>query len=179
MRQLRKNSCRIFILLMVTVTLGPACSGRFSSEKIISAYKKGGHFPALEITYPFQGTLFPPEIPAPLVTWKKTLPKENSWIVLVEGKGFHAIIGEISGVEQWRPPVRQWEVIKSRAVDAPVTISVIGVNRSRPGKIISAASVSIKVSKDSVNAPIFYREVILPFENAVKDPSKIRWRAAA
>lgn len=161
---------------MATVTLGPACSGRFNSEKIVSAYKKGGHFKTLEISYPFQGMLFPPEIPAPLVSWKKTSPKENSWIVLVEGRGFHAIIGEIAGVERWRPPVRQWEVIKSAAVDAPVTINIIGVNRSRPGKIISAASVSIKVSRDSVNAPIFYREVILPFENAVKDPSKICWR---
>jgi tetratricopeptide (TPR) repeat protein len=32
------------------------------------------------------------------------------------------------------------------------------------------------MSPDSVGAPIFYREVNLPFADAVKDPSKIRWR---
>jgi tetratricopeptide (TPR) repeat protein len=176
MGQYRKKNCCIIVLLMVLVTLGPACSGRFSSEKIVSAYKKGGPFPTLEISYPFQGTLFPPEIPAPLVIWKKTSPKANSWIVLVEGSGLLPSIGETAGEEQWRPSVSQWEAIKSAAAEAPVTITIIGVNRSQSNRILSAGNVTIGVSIDSVGAPLFYREVILPFENAVKDPSKICWR---
>ena len=43
-------------------------------------------------------------------------------------------------------------------------------------KIQSEASISISTSRDEVVAPIFYREVNLPFVDAVKDPTRIRWR---
>ena len=174
----RKKHHGIAFLMIVSCALSAlfGCNGRFSSDKVVSVYKKGGRFSPLEITYPLEGTLFPPEIPAPLVKWKKESSKENSWIVLIDGKGLKPFSTEIAEGERWRPDVRQWETIKRCAVNAPVTITVIGVNRSRPEKILSAGSVAIGVSRDSVNAPLLYREVILPFENAVKDPSKIRWR---
>jgi dipeptidyl aminopeptidase/acylaminoacyl peptidase len=35
---------------------------------------------------------------------------------------------------------------------------------------------SFRTSKDPVGAPLFYREVVLPFLDADKDPSRIRWR---
>jgi hypothetical protein len=44
-------------------------------------------------------------------------------------------------------------------------------NRSNPKKVLSAGRISIKTSKDPVGAPLFYREVNLPFVDAVKDPS--------
>jgi len=39
--------------------------------------------------------------------------------------------------------------------------------------------VSICTSGDEVGAPLFYREVNLPFKEAVKDPTRIRWRFGA
>ncbi len=47
---------------------------------------------------------------------------------------------------------------------------------SRP---VSAGHVSINTSTDEIGAPLFYREVNLPFIDAVKDPRKIRWRFGA
>ena len=38
------------------------------------------------------------------------------------------------------------------------------------------AAVTLRTSDDEVGAPLFYREVNLPFIDAVTDPSKIRWR---
>ena len=42
-----------------------------------------------------------------------------------------------------------------------------------------AGKVRIATSEDPVGAPLFYREVNLPFAEAVKDPSRIRWRFGA
>ncbi len=55
-------------------------------------------------------------------------------------------------------------------------MTVFGTGRNASESISSRASVSISTSSDEVGAPIFYREVNLPFRDAVKDPSRIRWR---
>jgi tetratricopeptide (TPR) repeat protein len=52
----------------------------------------------------------------------------------------------------------------------------LGVNQGTSVKIASAGCIKIRTSKDEVAAPLFYREVNLPFIEAVKDPSHIRWR---
>jgi tetratricopeptide (TPR) repeat protein len=52
----------------------------------------------------------------------------------------------------------------------------MGVKQGTSAKIVSSGRIRIKTSKDQVGAPLFYREVNLPFVDAVKDPSLIRWR---
>jgi tetratricopeptide (TPR) repeat protein len=52
----------------------------------------------------------------------------------------------------------------------------LGVQREAPSRIVSRGQISISTSEDEVGAPLFYREVNLPFAEAVKDPSRIRWR---
>jgi tetratricopeptide (TPR) repeat protein len=46
----------------------------------------------------------------------------------------------------------------------------------RDGTKTRLAGVSIRTAREPVGAPLFYREVPLPFSEAVKDPSRIRWR---
>jgi tetratricopeptide (TPR) repeat protein len=53
---------------------------------------------------------------------------------------------------------------------------VLGFRREAPSQILSRGRVCISTSTDEVGAPLFYREVNLPFAEAVKDPSHIRWR---
>jgi len=80
---------------------------------------------------------------------------------------------------QWTPDLNQWERIKKRSLEKEALVTILGVNRWSRGKILSAGQISIKTSKDPVGAPLFYREVNLPFIDAVKDPSQIRWRFGA
>jgi len=55
-------------------------------------------------------------------------------------------------------------------------MTVLGVREQPSLQIVSRARVSFTTSPDPVGAPIFYREVNLPFMDAVKDPTRIRWR---
>ena len=64
-------------------------------------------------------------------------------------------------------------------MESPAKVTVLGVNRAAPAKLLSSATIRISTSKDEVGAPLFYREVNLPFAEAVKDPSRIRWRFGA
>ena len=76
----------------------------------------------------------------------------------------------------WTPTAAEWEQIKRRSLEQPARVAVLGVNQAAPRKILSGARITISTSKDEVGAPIFYREVNLPFIEAVTDPSRIRWR---
>jgi tetratricopeptide (TPR) repeat protein len=71
---------------------------------------------------------------------------------------------------QWRPGDAEWDDIKRRSVDKSATLTVLSVSGA------ASAQLSFRTSSDPVGAPLFFREVILPFAEAVKDPSRIRWR---
>jgi len=131
------------------------------------------------IEYPLDGTLFPPEIVAPTFRWKDEDFHSDLWLVTIEFADGGGRIDCLAQQSEWRPEPAVWEQIKSRSLDKPATVTVVGVRREAPSKVLSAGRVAIRTSSDKVGAPLFYREVNLPFADAVKDPSTIRWRFGA
>jgi hypothetical protein len=133
----------------------------------------------LVIEYPQEGTLFPPEISAPAFRWKDEDSRADLWLVSVEFADGRGRLNDFAAQPEWRPEPAVWEKIKSRSRQTPAVVTVIGLNRQTPAQALSAGRVIIKTSSDEVGAPLFYREVNLPFADAVKDPSTIRWRFGA
>jgi hypothetical protein len=130
----------------------------------------------LEIAYPLDGTLFPPEIVAPTVVWSDETPGVQGWTVLVRFED-----GELlrfpTAEPRWRPSEADWTRIKQRSEASDAELAVVGAGPA--AEAASAASVRIRTSTDPVGDSIFYREVPLPFIEAVQDPSRIRWRFGA
>ncbi len=145
-------------------------------DTILAAYRAGGEYGALEIAYPFDETLFPPEIVAPTFRWKDERAEADTWLVSIEFSDGKPPMNFLSDTTQWTPSREQWETIKARSLERDAKVSIVGVAQSAPERVLSAAVVTISTSRDEVGAPLFYREVNLPFIEAVRDPSKIRWR---
>lgn len=142
-------------------------------DSVLAAYEPGQDCPPLVVDYPQDNSLFPPELPPPTFRWEDQ--QSEGWVVSVtsaDGVALHFPCTE----PQWQPPVDAWETVKSSAAGSPAHFRVLGVDLDRQGQIKTAATISFSVSEDPVGAPIFYREVILPFAEAVRDPSRIRWR---
>jgi tetratricopeptide (TPR) repeat protein len=154
------------------------------AQKILESLSRVTPPGRVVIEYPLEGTLFPPEISAPTVRWRDENDSANLWLVTIEfsdGGGRINDFARKGGFEtrpycEWRPRPRVWEEIKRRSVPGPAVVTVVGVNRQAPGEALSAGRVTIRTSSDQVGAPLFYREVNLPFVDAVRDPSTIRWR---
>lgn len=130
---------------------------------------------SLEIVYPRDGSLFPPELPPPLFVVEDGRSGADRWRVemrFADG----STLREQADTLRWRVPADAWAEIRRKAVDRPVAIHFHGVRRAAPDRILSTGQVAIAISSDPVSAPLFYREVNLPFVDAVKDPSNIRWR---
>jgi Flp pilus assembly protein TadD len=132
---------------------------------------------SLEISYPLDETLFPPEIVAPTFIWSDETEDVTRWTVRIGFENSDKILQFPTETPQWRPSEADWAEIKRRSTDHEAEVAILGAS---PGaEAASSASVRIRTSTDPVGDSIFYREVPLPFIDAVQDPSRIRWRFGA
>ena len=131
---------------------------------------------SLEILNPLDGALFPPDIAAPTFRWKDANPASETWLISFRFSDGDGESEFRSSDQEWTVPDEQWETIKGRSVEKAVEVSISGLPAAGVETILSRGSVGFSTSRDEVEAPLFYREVILPFSDAVKDPSRIRWR---
>ena len=148
-------------------------------ENILALYKHDAQYNSLTIRYPLNQTLFPPEIVPPTFRWEDANSASDTWLITFKFQDDNRRMNFLIQETQWTPEPTQWEDIKKRSLENHAIVTILGVNRWGRGKILSAGQISIKTSKDQVGAPLFYREVNLPFIDAVKDPSQIRWRFGA
>ena len=131
---------------------------------------------ALTITYPFDNAVFPPEIVAPVFRWLEPESSTHDWLVTVRFDKSQVRFEHYVHTPTWRPSPQQWEVMKRHSVDGRAVVSVTGHGSHDGTDTYSQGTVSLTTSKDPLRDSVFYREVILPFSDAVKDPSRIRWR---
>lgn len=125
----------------------------------------------IAVERPFDNTLLPADIAPIEFQWKDSTSSDGSHIRIDFAEG--PPIRLECRKSHWIPSESLWATIKSRSTIAPATIHIIGTDHF---KAYSLASIRIQTSPDPVGSPIFYREVNLPFQQAVKDPSRIRWR---
>ncbi|MGB2862200.1 MAG: tetratricopeptide repeat protein, partial [Sedimentisphaerales bacterium] len=145
-------------------------------EDLLARYRDGAKYGVLTIHRPLDETLFPPEIVPPAFHWEDGNSKSNMWLVSIKFQDSQAPMSIIAHESRWTPEQRQWETIKKRSLERKAQVTILGISRRIITRILSAGRISIETSKDPVGAPLFYREVNLPFIDAVKDPSNIRWR---
>ncbi|MBN1806132.1 MAG: tetratricopeptide repeat protein [Sedimentisphaerales bacterium] len=145
-------------------------------ERILESYQDDVEYNNLDIIYPLDETLFPPEIISPTFHWQDSDSESDTWIITIKFQDKPDNMNFMTQQYKWTPTKKDWETIKKCCTEKPASITILGINSRDRVKILSSGKISIKTSKDPVGAPLFYREVNLPFIDAVKDPSNIRWR---
>ncbi len=145
-------------------------------EILISNLKQEGTPGKLSITYPSDGTIFPPEIVPPTFIWDETDQRANKWLVIVDFNNENGRITVFTEKKIWRPTSGQWEIIKKNSIEKDIQITVLGNNSDEPEKIVSGSSITVRTSKDQVGAPVFFRAVTLPFEFTVNNLHTVSWR---
>lgn len=143
---------------------------------ILAAYQEDGDYNDITIEYPLDGTLFPPEMVPPLFRWADSAPSAKAWLVQFASSSEKPPLCFWSRRQQWKPRVQDWCDIKHGGWEREARVLVLGVDAKRAGRIVSKGQISFSLSKDPVAAPLFYREVELPFAEANKHLTKIRWR---
>ena len=170
-------------LLLLGAFIAAACAiGLVSHQDRVKAFwlrrAVARHSPlhALKITYPFDNAVFPPEIVAPVFRWLEPESSAHEWLVTVRFDNTPVRFEHFAHTPAWRPSPEQWEVMKRHSVDGRAMVSVVGRGSRDGAEALFQGTVALTTSKDPLRDSVFYREVILPFSDAVKDPSRIRWR---
>jgi hypothetical protein len=141
-----------------------------SQVEILASDQQG----KLIISYPQNETLFPRDMFAPTFRWNDKSSAEL-WRVTINFADNNAPITDQVEKSEWRPSKKQWETIKIRSLEKNLTVTVQGIKKGAPRKILSEGRVTIRTSKDPVGAPIFYRDVPLPVMHALKNKQDIRY----
>jgi tetratricopeptide (TPR) repeat protein len=169
---LKHNNIKNYLLFFVAAMLMIACQS--TEDKIIEELNNKpvikNH---LAITYPQNHTVFPPEFISPTFIWNDTTKNVKNWFIIAVDQNGKKLLTSFSNKKSWRADSLQWEMLKNKSLENEIKISIIGVKNS---ELFSASSVFISTSKDSVNAPIFYRDIPLPFRYALHHLQKIRYR---
>jgi Flp pilus assembly protein TadD len=166
----RTSPAGICLLLAAVLVLGACGKGSAPAPLAFPGERSG----SLEIRYPLDGTLFPPEIVAPTFVWSDQTEGVERWTVLLRFGDKDQVLQFPTTEPSWRPSEADWAGIKQRSLERDAEVAIVGVGPD--AKPVSSASVRIRTSTDPVGDSIFYREVPLPFITAVQDPSRIRWR---
>ncbi len=160
----------------------------------------------LKIDYPLDEAVFPSDISAPRFVWSDPADKADTWLIDVasgDGSGHLYVLtqGATPPPERdsdprtaskeaaayrppttdvprrrWMPSRETWEHIKSISRSRAANVTIIGFDCENMEKSLSGGSFKLTTSEDPVGAPIFYRDVPLPFSYVLKKPDSIRWR---
>jgi dipeptidyl aminopeptidase/acylaminoacyl peptidase len=147
---------------------------RYRVEDILAVYNKHKAYRQIIIEYPLDETLFPPEMIPPVYRWKDSVPESKLWLIRFEFSDGN--MNFIARRQEWRARPEDWKEIKQRSLERETKTVILGAVPGEPVRVLSQGRMSFQTSKDPVGAPLFYREVNLPFIEADKNLSRIRWR---
>ena len=135
-------------LSITVVVMRSRCTGHVCIEDIVDAYraKTGTEYRGITITYPVDGTLFPPEIVPPTIQWTDDQSQCDTWLVRVEFGGDEEPIHALSHAPQWTPAPAEWETIKQQSRDHGARVVILGVRDVHPVEICSGGHVTICTS---------------------------------
>jgi dipeptidyl aminopeptidase/acylaminoacyl peptidase len=148
----------------------------YRPEDILAGYQPHAEHSPIGIEYPLDGTVFPPEMVPPVFRWKDSVAAVRVWLVSIPRADGGPGLRFLTRWPHWSPGPADWEVLKRESRERDTEVVILGVGRGRSPRILSRGQMSFRTSQDAVGAPLFFREVNLPFLDADQDPSRIRWR---
>lgn len=126
----------------------------------------------LSISYPLPGAVVPPDMVAPSIVWED-VSAATAWKITVGFEANTQTFNGESGNALWRPDAKTWDKVKELSTKGKAVVTVTGLNKDKP---VSRGQTWITTSTDPVGAPIFYRDLPLPFATALRNLENIKWR---
>jgi|WetSurMetagenome_2_1015567.scaffolds.fasta_scaffold00981_4 hypothetical protein len=144
MRRFKLISSVLFFTIISVALL--ICCGRKNSVSVISVY------------YPLNDALFPPEFPPPTFEWRSQINDSSSWEITMVTKNKNYSINASTRKTSWTPRESAWDSMKLLSAYNKIIFTV-----KKSGTSERSERIYFKISKDTVGAPILYRQMPIPF----------------
>ena len=146
----------------------------------------------ITVDYPYEGSIFPPDITPPTFLWRDAANSARSWVIDVvfadggsdirataPGEGMRlgevddtyggfvppALTPEQAAAHTWKPDAGTWATIKVRSRLHRAAVVFTGFSDEKATHPVSRGQVTLLTAADPVGAPIFYRDVPLVDSN--------------
>jgi tetratricopeptide (TPR) repeat protein len=176
------------LLQWALIVAAATLAGRLGAQHEAQPSASRPAFP-ITIDYPSEGAVFPPDFAPPTFLWRDD-SRAYRWVievtfgdgrppVRIPASGEPLRLGEIdprcvsptnqprkitpeqAADRTWRPEAAAWEAIKRNSSGGPATIAIAGYAAGGSNTAVSSGRITIRISRDPVGAPIFYRDVPL------------------
>ena len=141
------------VVVIAAIALISLYKSTLRVEDVLAVYQSEGNFAGVTISYPGDGTLFPPEIVPPTFWWTDANPKCTAWLVRIELGNGRPAMGFLTREPRWTPLPQDWETIKKGSLEQDARVAILGVAADAPPKILTGARLSFRTSKDEVGRP--------------------------
>ncbi len=111
----------------------------------------------IQIVYPFNNTIFPPEFPAPTFYWNYKGNFSGKWQVRLRANNL-LIVDTLISERKWRPDAEKWKKLKYHIATSGKAKFILKKEGS-----LAQKSIIFSLSNDSVGAPILFRQLPIPF----------------
>ncbi len=133
-------------------------------------------YPQIDIFNPFDGTIFPRDMAAPVISWESTYPGVATWFVVIRFEDSHNAVYLVTDKSTWTPDKNTWDIIKAQSLERPASMTVSGLSGTTRPTVLATGHITITTSKDEVAVPILYQHMPLPFATAKGNPELSVWR---
>jgi Tol biopolymer transport system component len=158
----------------------------------------------LVVDYPLDEAVLPPDVAAPPFVWSDPAPQADVWLIDLAFDANHVCVltqgatpprapdddprsvsqasaayhppAAANPVRRWRPDPQDWDRIKGLWRSGTGIVTITGFSGDTLGVALSRGHVKLSLSEDPVGAPIFFRDVPLPFRHVLANLDSIRWR---
>lgn len=127
----------------------------------------------VEIQHPIEGAVLPRNMSPPVLSWNTNTAGNGQWAAALKTTGGTWVFTNLQSGQFL--PAADWERIRQSAGSNWVQLAIVSSDSNSPTRL-ARGMVQFRFDPEPVATPLFFREVNLPFIEAVKDPSKIRWR---
>jgi hypothetical protein len=120
---------------------------------------------------PLTDTILPPDMASPAFLWEDTAKENFAWLISVKS-GKKILLKALVTTYWWIPDPDTWNKLKESAGQETLEVIISGIGGWNGRQIVSQNSLSIKFSKDRVNARLMFMRKPLPFLEAKNNPEK-------
>jgi len=125
----------IFILLVIVAFLFTPSMPNLSTEDTLALYREDAQYSNLNIRYPLNETLFPPEIIPPTFRWEDADSKSDTWLISIKFQDTQGSMNFTTREKTWSPDMQDWETIKKQSLQKQALVTILGINSSSRQKI--------------------------------------------
>ena len=143
---------------------------------LVAAWRAAPAVATLALSSPAHGTYYPLDFAAPTFNWEPGTG--DRWLVLVTGLAGRELVRQVVAEPAWTPDPGTWATLRAAGTRGELTLAVIAHRAADPLVPLAVGEARFATAPEKLGAPLFYRQVTLPFDYAVKHPDSIRWCVA-